>query len=91
MDYYWYCKFLLYLPLLFQNRRLISKYQAMAIVLSVEKLSSKLIDGAPSVLVLAIILSASFAKLLLIFLVFCVICSSLFFLLELHFFPLVSG
>ena len=46
-DYYRYCKFLLYLPRSFRNRRLMSQYQATDIVLSVEKLSSKLIDDAP--------------------------------------------
>ncbi|XP_065581737.1 uncharacterized protein LOC136041106 [Artemia franciscana] len=46
-DYYRYFKFLLYLPRSFRNRRLINKYQATDIVLSVEKLSSNLIDEAP--------------------------------------------
>jgi len=46
-DYYRYCKFLLYLPRSFRNRRLISIYQATDIVLSVEKLNSKLIDDVP--------------------------------------------
>ena len=46
-NYYWYCKFLLYLPRSFRNRRLISIYQATDIVLSVEKLNSKLIDDVP--------------------------------------------
>ena len=46
-DYYGCCKFFLYLPRSFRNRRLTSKYQATDLVLSVEKLSSKSIDEAP--------------------------------------------
>ena len=88
-DYYRYLMFLLYLPRSFRNGRLISKYQATDIVLSVEKQVQIYLMKRQSVLVLTIMLSASFAKLLYFFLIFvlfvfvffcvlCFICSSLF-------------
>ena len=84
-DCYQYCKFLLYLPQSFQNWRLISKYQAADIVLSVEKLSSKLIDEVPicfgpnnHLICLFCQIVISFSC-ICVFYVLCVVCSSLFF------------
>ena len=85
-DCYRYLNFLLYLPRSFWNRRLISKHQATDIVLSVEKLSSNLIDEVPVCLGPNNHLICSFAKLLkkisciyvIFFLFSCVICFCVF-------------